>query len=111
ANPNGTLAVNTVVYISKFNDLIAPGAGFFAFDAEGKLVKTGFVTGTNNQTFYYNNLVRAKGLTKIGENIYFFNVGSGVMQCDKTLWVASNNTCGLKEGYYKFGTNGQMIAQ
>ena len=60
ANPNGTLAVNTSVYMSSFNDLIAPGSGFFGFDAEGKLVKTGFVDASNGYTYHYQDLVRSK---------------------------------------------------
>ncbi len=108
ANANGALAVDTVVYISKFNDLIAPGNGYFAFDSEGKLVKTGFVTGTNGYTYYYNDLVRAKGLTKIGEDYYFFNAGSGAMQCGVTLWVSGSNPYGLTAGYYAFGADGKM---
>ena len=108
ANSNGTLAVSTVVYMSKFNDLIAPGNGYFAFDGEGKLVTTGFVTGSNGYTYYYNDLVRAKGLTKIGESYYFFNAGSGAMQCDVTLWVSGSNPYGLTAGYYSFGADGKM---
>ena len=108
ANPNGTLAVNTVVYISRFNDLMAPGAGYFSFDAEGKMVKTGFVTAPNGYVYYYSNAVRAKGFTKLGENYYFFNASSGVMQCDKTLWVGGSNPYGIASGYYYFQANGSM---
>jgi len=110
ANSNGTLAVNTVVYMSKFNDLIAPGNGFFAFDGEGKLIKTGFVTG-NGYTYYYKDLVRAKGLVKIGEDYYFFNAGSGAMSVNAKVWVAGSNPYGLKGGYYNFGSDGKMITQ
>ena len=108
ANTNGTLAVNTVVYMSKFNDLIAPGNGYFAFDAEGKLVKTGFVVASNGYTYYYEDLVRAKGFTKLGEKYYFFNAGSGAMQCDKTLWVGGSNPYGIASGYYYFQADGSM---
>ena len=111
ANPNGTLAVNTVVYMSKFNDLIAPGSGYFYFDAEGKLVKTGFVKVDNGYSYYYKDLVRAKGFTKLGEDYYFFNNGSGAMQCDKTLWVGGDNAYGIKSGYYYFGSDGKMIIE
>ena len=111
ANSNGTLAVNTVVYMSKFNDLIAPGNGYFAFGADGKLVKTGFVTAPNGYSYYYNDLVRAKGLTKVGDDYYFFNAGSGSMYCDVTLWVGGSNPYGLKKGYYYFGSDGKMDIQ
>ena len=108
SNPNGTLAVNTVVYLAKFNDLIAPGNGFFAFDGEGKLIKTGFVKGTNGYTYYYEDLVRAKGFTKLGDTYYFFNNGSGAMECDKTLWVSGSNSYGIVGGYYYFQADGTM---
>ena len=38
-------SMNSTIRITEFNDLIAPGSGYFAFDGEGKLIKTGFVTG------------------------------------------------------------------
>ena len=107
SNPNGTLAVNTVVYMSDFNELIAPGAGFFAFDGEGKLVKSGFVKASNGYTYHYIDLVRSKGFSKVGEDYYFFNAGSGAMQCDVTLWVG-NNSYGVKGGYYYFQADGTM---
>ena len=106
ANANGTLAVNTVVYISTFNDLIAPGAGYFGFDTEGKMIQTGFVTG-GGKTYYYNNLFRAKGFTKVGEDYYFFNASSGVMQCNKSLWVSGSNSYGVKGDAYYFGADGK----
>ena len=112
ANSNSTLAVNTVLYMSAFNDLIAPGSGYFAFDAEGKMVKTGFVNGTNGYTYYYDNLVRAKGLTKIGEDYYFFNTGSGAMSVDANVWISSStNDYGFSSGYYNFGSDGKMISE
>jgi len=111
ANLNGTLAVNTVVYISKFNDLIAPGSGYFAFDAEGKLIKDGFVTAPNGNVYHYAELVRSKGFTKVGEDYYFFNTGSGVMQCSKTLWVAGSNPYGIESGYYTFQEDGTIHSQ
>ena len=108
ASSNGTLAVNTTVYMSSFNDLIAPGAGYFAFDAEGKLVKTGFVKADNGHTYHYQDLVRSKGFTKIGDDYYFFNASSGAMQCNKSLWVSGSNPYGIQSGSYYFGADGRM---
>ena len=110
ANNSGVLAVNTTIWISSFNDLIAPGNGYFAFDENGRLIKTGFVTG-GGDTYYYDNLVRAKGFTKIGEDYYFFNAGSGKMQCNKSLWVSDSNPYGIKSGTYYFGEDGKMIIE
>ena len=104
AASNGTLVVNSSIWISTFNDLINPGGGWFAFDAEGKLVKTGFVTG-GGLTYYYNDLVKAKGFTKVGEDYYFFNQGSGSMMTG-TLWVAGGY--GVAPGYYTFMEDGKM---
>ena len=110
ANSNGVLAVNTTIWISSFNNLIAPGDGYFAFDENGRLIKTGFVTG-GGDTYYYDNLVRVKGFTKIGEDYYFFNAGSGKMQCNKPLWVSGSNPYGIKSGTYYFGEDGKMIIE
>ena len=33
----------------------------------------------------------ALGFTKIGEDYYFFNAGSGKLYKDTTLWVGSNS--------------------
>ena len=109
ANSNGTLAVNKVVYMSKFNDLIAPGSGYFYFGADGKLVKTGFVDGTNGYTYHYQDLVRTKGFVKMGEDYYFFNTGSGAMQRDKNVYVAGSNPYGIKGGTYYFDADGKMV--
>ena len=109
ANSNGTLVTNRTIWISNFNGLIAPGSGYFAFDAEGKLVKTGFAAGDNGYTYYYEDLVRVKGFTKIGEDYYFLNAGSGAMQCDKTMYVSGSNPYGIPSGSYYFDAEGKMV--
>ena len=106
AQEDGTLAVDTTMWLSEFNGLIAPGSGFFGFGADGKMVKTGFVTG-DGYTYYYDNIVRAKGFTKIGDQYYFFNAGSGKMYCDITMWVGANEY-GIVGGYYYFQEDGTM---
>ena len=96
AQANGVLAVNSTIWVSQKNDLIPEEGDWHSFDAEGKLVKTGFVTG-GGATYYYDNNVLALGFTKIGEDYYFFNAGSGKMYMDTTLWVGSNDY-GVKSG-------------
>ena len=100
--------MNKVVWISNFNDLIAPGKGYFGFDTEGKLIKTGFVKGDDGYTYYYNDLVRAKGFTKIGDDYYFFNASSGKMSVNTKLWVSGSNPYGIKGASYQFGADGKM---
>ena len=83
------------------------GEGWYGFDADGKLIKTGFVIGGDGYTYYYNNGERAKGFTKIGEDYYFFNAGSGKLYKDATLWVGTNDL-GIEVGMHYFGTDGKM---
>ena len=107
ANGSGVLARNETIWVSQRNDLISETNGYFAFDKDGKMVKTGFVTG-GGATYYYDNIVRVKGFTKIGENYYFFNASSGKMYANTTLWVGANNGYGLPSGYYDFKADGKM---
>ena len=105
ARSNGQLVVNGVAYIDAE---LLNGEGWYGFDAEGKLIKTGFVTG-GGCTYYYNDGIRAKGLTKVGDDYYFFNKASGKMYEDATLWVGANDADGIKGGMYYFGTDGKMV--
>ena len=93
AEYSGKLAVEKPVYV---NTELLSGNGWYYFGTDGKFVKTGFVTG-GGKTFYYADGVRAKGLTKIGEDYYFFNTGSGMMYKDAHMWVAGNNDYALAE--------------
>ena len=105
ARANGQLVVNDVAYIDATP---LNGEGWYGFDAEGKLIMTGFVTG-GGYTYYYNNGKRALGFTQIGEDYYFFNASSGKMYTDATLWVTANEEGGIKGGMYYFGTDGKMV--
>ena len=73
------------------------------------MIKTGFVQASNGYTYYYDNLVRVKGFTKLGEDYYFFNAGSGAMQRDVTLWVSGSNPYGIRSGSYYFDADGKMV--
>ena len=104
AQNNGELAVNCSAYVG--TELLAKD-GWYGFGADGKLIMTGFVTG-GGKTFYYADGVRAKGLTKIGEDYYFFNAGSGMMYKDANMWVGKN-TYGVEPGMHYFGADGKMV--
>ena len=103
ARYDGTLVTNGSAY-AETTEL--SGNGWYGFGADGKLIKTGFVTG-NGKTYYYADGVRAKGLTKIGEDYYFFNAGSGMMYKDATMWVPANSY-GVEPGMHYFGADGKM---
>ena len=104
AQNNGELAAGKSVYVD--TELLS-GKGWYGFDADGKLIMTGFVTG-GGKTFYYADGVRAKGLTKIDEDYYFFNAGSGMMYKDATMWVPANDY-GVEPGMHYFDADGKMF--
>ena len=108
AQNNGELAVNCSAYVG--TELLAKD-GWYGFDADGKLIMTGFVTGGDDYTYYYNNGKRAKGFTKIGDDFYLFNGNSGKMYKNANMWVAGNNDYGFVGGMYYFGTDGKMSKQ
>ena len=103
ARYDGTLVTNGSAYVETTE---LSGNGWYGFGADGKLIMTGFVTG-NGKTYYYADGVRAKGLTKIGEDYYFFNAGSGMMYKDATMWVPANSY-GVEPGMHYFGAEGKM---
>ena len=107
ARANGQLVVDDVAYIDATPLKGEDSEGWYAFGADAKLIKTGFVKGGDGFTYYYNGGIRARGFTKIGEDYYFFNAGSGKMYTDATLWVGTNDL-GIKVGMHDFGTDGKM---
>ena len=103
---DGTLVTNGSAYVETTE---LSGNGWYGFGADGKLIMTGFVTG-NGKTFYYADGVRAKGLTKIGEDYYFFNAGSGMMYKDANMWVPANSY-GVEPGMHYFDAEGRMTGK
>ncbi len=104
AHSNGALAVNESVYLG---DCVLGQKGWYGFGADGKLVRNGFVEGKDGSVYYYVDGVRATGFTKIGDDYYLFNVSSGKMYSNVTLWVGSN-TYGITGGMYYFDADGRM---
>ena len=104
---NGELAANKTVWVDNKNGLIPEKGNWYAFDESGKLIKTGFVNGSDGYTYYYNNTVLALGFTKIGGDYYIFNSYSGKMYKDATMWVGSNDY-GIASSLYYFGADGKM---
>ena len=104
AHSNGALAVNESVYLDTG---VLGQKGWYGFGADGKLVRNGFVEGKDGSVYYYVDGVRATGFTKIGDDYYLFNVSSGKMYSNVTLWVG-NNTYGITGGMYYFDADGRM---
>ena len=104
---NGELAANKTVWVDNKNGLIPEKGNWYAFDESGKLIKTGFVNGSDGYTYYYNNTVLALGFTKIGGDYYIFNSYSGKMYKDATMWVGDNGY-GIVGGMYYFDKDGKI---
>ena len=107
AEPDGTLAVAETTWVSNKNGLIPEKGNWYAFDAEGRLIQTGFVTDKDGYTYYYKKNVLALGFTKIGDDYYIFNTYSGKMYKDAKMWVP-NNDYGIAGGMYYFNADGKM---
>lgn len=107
AQPNSKILVSKTIWLDKKNGLLPEKGNWYEFDADGKMVKTGFVTGGDGYTYYYDATELALGFTKVGEDYYFFNAGSGKMYKNVTLWVGSNSY-GIEGGMYYFGADGKM---
>lgn len=88
-------------------------AGYYDFDADGKMTtRNGFFTEGNAtygySTYYYQNGEKLKGFQKIGDDFYFFNKSSGKMYAGAKMWVGENEY-GFEPGYYDFDADGKMI--
>ena len=104
---NGELAANKTVWVDKKNGLIPEKGNWYAFDENGKLIKTGFVNGSDGYTYYYNDTVLALGFNKIGDDYYIFNSYSGKMYKDAEMWVGDNGY-GIVGGMYYFDKDGKI---
>ncbi len=87
--------------------------GMYRFGVDGKLkLQNGFVNESHKDgktyTYYYINGEKAKGLTKIGDDYYFFNKSSGMMYRDCVVWISADNTCGFAAGMYRLDADGSM---
>jgi len=105
---NGEFAEDVVCYIAKANGLLNDMAGYYYFDADGRLVKTGFAAAPDGNTYYYRELVMAKGLTEIEGRYYFFDQDSGIMLKDTVVEIEQGNACGLAQGSYPIGAEGVL---
>ena len=108
AKADGKLVTGATIWVSQRNGLIPEKGNWHAFDAEGKLVQTGFVNGGDGWSYYYENNVLALGFTKIGDYYYIFNAASGKMYKDATMWVGDNEY-GIEGGMHYFDAEGRMF--
>ena len=105
---NGEIVRDRDYWIEKTNGYPIE-AQTYHFDADGKMVIDGFVD-INGGTYYFVKGECAKGLTKIGEDYYFFNAGSGMMYKDANMWVPVNDY-GVEPGMHSFDAEGKMTGK
>ena len=105
---NNTIAVSSILWVSKTNDLVEK-AGYYKFEADGKMMKNGFMTIPSGYTYYFIDGKLAKGLTQIGDDIYMFNQSSGAMSKDANIWISAGNAFGIPAGSYYFDAEGKLV--
>ena len=105
---NGEIVRDRDYWIEKTNGYPIE-ARTYHFDADGKMVIDGFVD-INGGTYYFVKGECAKGLTKIGEDYYFFNAASGLMYKDANMWVPANSY-GVEPGMHYFDAEGRMTGK
>ena len=103
---SGEIVRDRSYWITQTNKL-AVEAGIYEFDKDGKMILNGWIHDGSN-TYYYVDGDRAKGLTKIGDDYYFFNKSSGKLYKGMTLWVGDNEY-GFVGGMYYFDAEGKMV--
>ncbi len=103
---NGELAVNRSYYVSRNNDILDSKTR--SFDAEGKMIKDGFVE-INGALYYFENNTKIKsGLIEIEGEFYYARTSTGEIVRSRTYWVTKTN--GLAEaGNYEFDAEGKMV--
>ena len=105
---NGEIVRDRDYWIAKTNGYPIE-ARTYHFDADGKMVIDGFVD-IEGGTYYFVKGECAKGFTRIGEDYYFFNAGSGMMYNDSTMWVPANDY-GVEPGMHSFDAEGKMTGK
>ena len=104
-------------WVSKTNDLLP--AGFYTFDAEGKMTdaptptpipdpsKNG-ITSEDDELYYYVDGVKTyAGLIQIDGDYYYVNSSCKVITSQR-YWISKTNDL-LPAGFYDFGADGKMI--
>ena len=81
--------------------------GKYWCDANGYILKDGFAD-IDGSTYYFTDYIRAKGFTKIGNDYYIFNAGSGKMYKNADMWVPANDY-GIEGGMHHFNADGKMF--
>ena len=104
----GEIVMGRSYWVAKTNGIYSLEPGWYSFDANGVLQINGFVEVNGDMYYYYEDCTLAKGFTKIGNDYYLFNAGSGKMYKNADMWVAGDNAYGFVGANYHFGADGKM---
>ena len=99
---------NGTYYVTKTNDL--KPAGFYTFDADGKMViKNGLINENGDLYFYVDGAKTAAGLIKVDGNYYYIASNLKAVKNAKH-YVFADRANGLKSaGWYWFNEDGTMF--
>ncbi len=92
-------------YVDKTNGLL--DAGTYTFGADGKMVKKNGIVG---DYYYIDGVIQKCGLTKVGDDYYYFSTTNGKMRKNQTSqvnFIAPG--CDLSIGVYTFGADGKVM--
>ncbi len=102
--------VNKTMYLeSRFLTGTGLQAGYFEFDADGKMV---LKNGANSDGYFYINGIKQKAYQLVEyEGDYYFISDYNRYVANKTMYVEARFLTGtsLKAGYYEFNAEGKMI--
>ena len=98
---------NTVYY---FADNCELGVGTYTFGADGKVDLSLLKNGVIGDYYYINGVIQKTGLTKVGDDYYYFSTTNGIMRRNQTkaVYYFADN-CDLGVGTYTFGADGKVI--
>jgi glucan-binding YG repeat protein len=85
--------------------------GVYTFGADGKVVielKNGII----GDYYYVDGIVQMSGLTKVGDDYYYFSTTNGKMRKNQTSMVNYiAEGCDLPYGVYTFGADGKVVIE
>jgi len=106
---NGVMSRNVTKMVYRIDASCDLPKGEYTFGADGKLVlpkKNGII----DDYYYVDGVVQMTGLTKVGDDYYYFSTTNGVMSRSVTRMVYHiHESCDLPKGEYTFGADGKLV--
>lgn len=102
---DATLAHGKKLFAYDNNDLLEKA--YYYFEDDCKMRKNGWLDMGEGMLHYEDGII-SKGLTKIDNDYYFFEINRGYLLKDQTIFVDDENKYLVKPGNYTFDSNGKM---